>query len=120
MVAKLITEDDSNSPLLCNEEYLSGPTVSSLHKLRDIDNSDAGFFVFSGLGVKKQGTYRLHFSFFELIDEEIYNRKTVVSECFTVYPPRQFPGPLDSTFLSRMFSDQGVRLRTRKEHRYQT
>jgi hypothetical protein len=39
MVVKLLTNDAINSPLLCNDEYLSGPTVSSLYKLRDIDNS---------------------------------------------------------------------------------
>ena len=34
-----------------------------------------------------------------------------------VYSHRFFPGMLESTFLSRSFSDQGVRLRVRKEPR---
>ncbi|CAG8537854.1 16914_t:CDS:2, partial [Acaulospora colombiana] len=42
-----------------------------------------------------------------------------MSDVFTVYPPKTFPGMSESTFLSRSFSDQGVRIRIRKEHRIQ-
>ena len=34
-----------------------------------------------------------------------------------VYAPKNFPGMSESTFLSRSFGDQGVRLRIRKEPR---
>lgn len=34
-----------------------------------------------------------------------------------VSPPKNFPGMLESTFLSRSFADQGVKLRIRKEPR---
>lgn len=41
------------------------------------------------------------------------------SNPFTVYLPKHFPGPLEATFLSRAFSDQGVKMKIRKEHRIQ-
>lgn len=63
---------------------LAGSLVSSLHRLKDVDNkgdldlkphsrhiltdiySDGGFFVFGDISVKVQGTFRLHFSLFDL------------------------------------------------------
>lgn len=42
-----------------------------------------------------------------------------MSDTFTVFIPKHFPGPVEATFLSRTFSDQGVKMRIRKEHRLQ-
>ncbi|KAI8138028.1 velvet factor-domain-containing protein [Fennellomyces sp. T-0311] len=117
LVANIVTEDDPNTLLLPSQNYLSGSTVSSLYRLRDIDNSDGGFFVFGDLAVKKEGKYRLHFSLFEIVEGDMQNRKTLLSEAFTVYLPKRFPGPFEATFLSRTFCDQGVKMRIRKEHR---
>jgi hypothetical protein len=39
------------------------------------------------------------------------------SDLSVVYAPKNFPGMSESTFLSRSFGDQGVRLRIRKEPR---
>jgi hypothetical protein len=39
------------------------------------------------------------------------------SDLTVVYAPKNFPGMSESTFLSRSFGDQGVRLRIRKEPR---
>lgn len=38
---------------------------------------------------------------------------------FTVYSTKNFPGTLDSTFLSKTFSDQGARIKIRKDNRAQ-
>ena len=136
LVANIVREDDPSQLLLPSQEYLSGSTVSSLYRLRDIDNSDGGFFVFGDLAVKKEGRYRLHFSLFEITEYvastqfctlltyiislfrgTVQNRKTLLSDEFTVYLPKRFPGPHEATFLSRTFCDQGVKMRIRKEHR---
>ncbi|KAI9321897.1 velvet factor-domain-containing protein [Dichotomocladium elegans] len=117
LVANLVRESDPETLLFPPGDYLSGPTVSSLYRLRDIDNSDAAFFVFGDLAVKKEGKYRLLFSLFEIVEGEVQNRKTVMSDVFTVYLPKCFPGPCEGTFLSRAFCDQGVKMRIRKEHR---
>lgn len=89
LVANIVTEDEPSTLLLPSQDYLSGSTVSSLYRLRDIDNSgkshpnhrlqdtchltyicikDGGFFVFGDLAVKKEGKYRLHFSLFEIVE----------------------------------------------------
>ena len=79
--------DKDQEPL---ENYLVGTTVSSLYRLRDMDNtgknnglkapphpvteigktiySDGGFFVFGDLSVRKEGDYKLHFSLFEIVE----------------------------------------------------
>lgn len=118
-VANLVTEEDTETPLLPVKNYLSGTTVSSLYRLRDVDNSDGGFFVFGDLAVKQEGKFKLRFSLFEIVEGQVQNRKTILSDTFTVFIPKHFPGPLEATFLSRTFSDQGVKMRIRKEHRLQ-
>ncbi|KAI9777608.1 MAG: hypothetical protein M1839_008662 [Geoglossum umbratile] len=96
---------------------LAGTLVSSLHRLKDIDNSDGGFFVFGDLSVKLEGEYRLRFSLFEMLKSEVVHIKSIISGRFVVYATKNFPGMSESTFLSRSFGDQGVRLRIRKEPR---
>ncbi|KAJ5815540.1 Velvet factor [Penicillium riverlandense] len=96
---------------------LAGTLVSSLHRLKDVDNSDGGFFVFGDLSVKIEGNFRLKFTLFEMRKQEVTYLKTIISDRFTVSPPKSFPGMKESTFLSRSFADQGVKLRIRKEPR---
>ncbi|KAJ5349604.1 Velvet factor [Penicillium brevicompactum] len=96
---------------------LAGTLVSSLHRLKDTDNSDGGFFVFGDLSVKLEGEFRLKFTLFEMRKDNVSYLKTIISERFTVSPPKSFPGMMESTFLSRSFADQGVKLRIRKEPR---
>ncbi|WEW60784.1 hypothetical protein PRK78_006272 [Emydomyces testavorans] len=49
--------------------------------------------------------------------EEVVHIKSILSKPFQVLPPKNFPGMTESTFLSRSFADQGVKLRIRKEPR---
>ncbi|CAO3688776.1 unnamed protein product [Rhizopus stolonifer] len=42
---------------------------------------------------------------------------SVISETFQVYSPKSFPGMSESTDITRLFSEQGVRIRIRKEAR---
>ncbi|CAO0802584.1 unnamed protein product [Mucor circinelloides] len=95
----------------------AGTVVQSLHKLKDHDNTDGGFFIFSDISVRLEGYYRLKFTLYE-IEGPIVNRLcSIVSDVFQVYSPKSFPGMSESTFLTRSFSDQGVRIRIRKEPR---
>ncbi|KAF2267531.1 hypothetical protein CC78DRAFT_456854 [Lojkania enalia] len=99
---------------------LAGSLVSSLHRLKDVDNKDGGFFVFGDISVKVQGSFRLHFSLFDLQKDacEVQYLGSITSDPFkAVLLPKDFKGMDESTYLSRAFSDQGVRLRLRKEPR---
>ncbi|KAL1920280.1 uncharacterized protein VTP21DRAFT_1426 [Calcarisporiella thermophila] len=96
-----------------------GTTVQSLYKLKDVDNTDGGFFTFSDISIRVEGVFRLKFVLYEIRGMEAIALTKSYSNPFTVYPPKFFPGMAESTFLTRMFSDQGVRLRTRRENRAQ-
>ena len=98
---------------------LAGSLVSSLHRLKDVDNKDGGFFVFGDISVKVAGQHRLQFSLYELRKDtvEVACLGSIVSDSFNVVHQKDFKGLDESTYLSRAFSDQGVRLRLRKEPR---
>ncbi|KAL9588552.1 MAG: hypothetical protein Q9203_002640 [Teloschistes exilis] len=99
------------------DKVLCGTLVSSLHRLKDVDNKDGGFFVFGDMSVKIEGEFRLRFVLFEMCKTEVVFIKSVTSQAFSVFHHKVFPGMSESTFLSRSFGDQGVRLRIRKEPR---
>ena len=75
--------------------------------------------MFGDISIRPEGYFRLKFSIFELSQEGASHQQSIYSNVFQVYSPKTFPGLLESTFLSRSFSDQGVRIRIRKEHRIQ-
>ncbi|KAL1868818.1 hypothetical protein Plec18167_008123 [Paecilomyces lecythidis] len=96
---------------------LAGTLVSSLHRLKDVDNTDGGFFIFGNLFIKLEGEFRIRFTLFEMRNDIVVSLESVISDRFTVCSPKYFPGMAESTFLSRLFADQGVKLRIRKGSR---
>jgi hypothetical protein len=100
-------------------QSLTGSLVSSLHRLKDTNNKDGGFFIFGDISVKVTGEFRLRFSLFEFQDQGcmVQHLSTINSAKFHVVTTKDFKGMEESTYLSRQFSDQGVRLRLRKEPR---
>ncbi|KAK3984591.1 velvet factor-domain-containing protein [Cladorrhinum sp. PSN332] len=124
LVARLvpkISSDDSDDKQRSEVKTgdLAGTVVSSLYNLKDLNNTQGGFFIFGDLSVKKEGTFRLEFILFELrtATRECWQLSSKVSDEFNVYASKNFPGLQESTFLTRSFSDQGVRLRLRKDSR---
>ncbi|KAK4232524.1 velvet factor-domain-containing protein [Podospora fimiseda] len=123
MIARLVSRSNINEDPQEKQRSevkpvdLAGTIVSSLYNLKDINNQQGGFFVFGDLSVKKEGTFRLEFTLFEMRAKDCYLISTEISDDFIVYPSKTFPGLAESTFLTRTFSDQGVRLRLRKDSR---
>lgn len=108
--------EDRGTP---SKSYLCGGLVSSLHRLKDIDNKDGAFFIFGDISVRATGTFRLQFSLYDLqMDQNaaVY-LGSIMTKPFKVLAAKDFQGLEESTYLSRAFSDQGVRLRLRKEPR---
>lgn len=68
VVANLLDVENNDQLLTPTQNYLHGTTVSSLYRLRDIDNKDGGFFVFGDLSVKKDGVFKLQFNLFEIVE----------------------------------------------------
>jgi hypothetical protein len=60
-------KDDSGA------KALSGNTCSSLYRLKDMDGSFGGFFVFPDLFVNIEGRFRLKFTLYELGYEMLFN-----------------------------------------------
>ncbi|KAG0234973.1 velvet factor-domain-containing protein [Mortierella sp. GBAus27b] len=117
MCCNLVNADDPSGKIVAPaHRALAGTVVSSLNRLKDVDNTDGGFFVFGDMSVRSEGHFRLRLTLFELIEGEAVHVMTTFSNAFTAYPSRTFPGMSEPTFLSRSFSDQGVRIRIRKDH----
>lgn len=104
---------------------LMGTTASSLHRLKNMSNQDIAVFVFPDLTVKKEGQFQLRFVLMNLEEDQGTPGEWVTicqcySDVFTVHSSRTFPGMAESTPLTRMFADQGVRVRLRKDSRQLT
>lgn len=95
-----------------------GQSCASLHRLKDINNKDGGFFVFGDISIKKLGRHRLRFNLFNADQNGVKYLAHIDSEAFPVCSNKDFQGLSESSHLSRTFSDQGVRLRLRKEPRH--
>jgi hypothetical protein len=53
----------------------------------------------------------------EMMENTVIQRASVLSNVFQVYSAKNFPGMAESTALSRLFADQGLKIRVRKETR---
>lgn len=101
-------------------DCLTGTRTSSIYHLRDKSNEDGGFFIFGDLSVREEGRFKLRFTLYEREakpDGQYDFVSELVTDSFVVYAPKMFPGMMESTNLTRVFSDQGVKLRLRKEVR---
>jgi hypothetical protein len=117
MSVSLVGRSDGSVPQGTLGTALAGTLVSSLHRLKDTDNNDGAFFVFGDLSVKVEGSFRLQFNLYEMRGEDCFHIAEIKSNPFPVHSTKNWPGMAESTFLTRSFSDQGVRLRLRKEPR---
>ncbi|KAJ3360207.1 hypothetical protein GGF32_008553 [Allomyces javanicus] len=120
---------------------------SCFHVRSRADNSNLFYFVFPDLGIGADGQFRLQFELVSLggmvdwdlvdadgdedmedveeeEDEEEVLRKTeapvlatAVSDVFTAYSPKKFPGMMESTELTNFLRKQGIKIPTRAEGR---
>jgi len=98
---------------------LTGTILSSIYHLRDPERGGktAAFFVFPDLNIRSDGNYSLRFDVFGLQEDRFYPLAYCISSIFTVYSAKRFPGMTNSTELSKTFSDQGLKIRIRKDIR---
>ncbi|KAI8378306.1 velvet factor-domain-containing protein [Blakeslea trispora] len=118
LIAVLVpAEDDpSGQPnILLHSKLTVGRTVSSLYTLRDLDESEGAFFVFSDISVRAEGSYRLRMCLFDIRDQTVHYNSSVLTEPFTVYSAKAFPGMYRSCPLVQSFAKQGLKIRIRKE-----
>ena len=95
----------------------AGSIISSVHNLCDTSGVEGQFFIFPDLSVRMEGTYRLKFTLYRVVDNEIRYCATTISCNYSVYPAKKFPGMEGSTALFKCFAEQGLKVRIRKDVR---
>ena len=127
-----------------NTPVLTGGPVSGMAYLDR--PSPAGYFLFPDLSIRHEGMYKLRFSLYEQpkeagmnsaklnpnhpshpevrrkrlpLDAQHHNefRASIHTESFNVFSAKKFPGLSESTLLSKTLSDQGCRVRIRRDVR---
>ena len=71
-------------------------------------------FPFPDLSVRHEGLYRLLFHVLEVEDGEVIFRGTSISNTFRVYAAKEFPGMVESTPVTKLLKNHGVRVRVIK------
>ena len=108
---------------------LIGSLSGSAFKLVDEEKQTGLWFVFQDLSVRTEGWFRLKFSFFDLKDGGLQPEPAttnalskfapmlacVYSKPFKVYSAKKFPGVIESTALSKIFAEQGIKIPIRKD-----
>ncbi|KAI8583456.1 hypothetical protein K450DRAFT_223765 [Umbelopsis ramanniana AG] len=120
MCATLLPEDDTgNNKFQLNTTLRSatGCMVSSLNQLKNLNNENGAFFVFPDISVRVEGKYRFRMTLFEIARDGVHCLNSIDTDPFTVYPAKKFPGMEESTSLSRLFAEQGLKIRIRKDVR---
>jgi hypothetical protein len=129
-VARQMAHGRVQTPAATSPPVLTGVPCSGIAYLDRPE--EAGYFLFPDLSVRHEGRYKLAFSLYEetkemadfdVDDQEPQDaqhfvfRMEIESTPFTVYSAKKFPGLSESTVLSRNLSDQGVRVRIRRDVR---
>lgn len=102
---------------------LMGTLVASSAVALDEHNDEGSFFAFPDLSCRSQGRYRLRFSFMRVDPTSSPAGMTaqvavhVMSDVFTVYSAKDFPGMKPSTPLTLTLKQQGVAIQA-KQGRY--
>lgn len=67
--------------------------------------------------MRSEGMYKFRFDVFGFKNDVASPVVNYVSNTFTVYSAKRFPGMTNSTELSKIFSEQGLKIRIRKDMR---
>ncbi|KAI1467098.1 velvet factor-domain-containing protein [Daldinia caldariorum] len=101
------------------QRRLMGTIVSSPFVGLDENNEEGCFFCFPDLSCRTPGTFRLRFSLVVLDPNSVPGSKTPVcatamSDVFTVYNAKDFPGMRASTALTKKLKEQGCLISIKK------
>lgn len=110
-----ITKQNSSQPSL----ILFGETCTRGHLLKDFEDpsSQSLYFIFADLSVRVKGEFKIACHLLDMNNiDNVYT--PLVTESFLVYPPKQFPGMLASTDLTKHLFNQGVRFIRRREYKF--
>ncbi|KAI9250016.1 velvet factor, partial [Sporodiniella umbellata] len=94
---------------------LIGSVASNAHYLYDQNTVPGIYFIFQDLSIRLEGVYTLKFIFINLEEGDPLTMSTsvrleILSQPFTVYTAKKFPGMTRSTAISRCFAKQGIKI----------
>ncbi|KAI1815996.1 hypothetical protein GGS20DRAFT_277924 [Poronia punctata] len=101
------------------QRRLTGTVVSSPFVGKDINDEYGCFFCFPDLSCRTPGSFRLQFSFMVLNRDSAPGGRVpvvdvVMSDVFTVYNAKDFPGMKASTALTKKLKEQGCLISIKK------
>jgi hypothetical protein len=81
----LATDSDTELHLLRDGKTRStaGSIVSSLYHLKDTEGKQGAFFIFPDLSVRMEGTYRLKFTMYQIVETEIHFCASIISDTYS-------------------------------------
>jgi hypothetical protein len=109
---------------------LIGMNAVNASRLNDLDGKPGFWFVLQDLSVRTEGTFRLKLNLFDIGAGNGTNAVVErngptngkgpclawnLSDPFTVYSAKKFPGVIESTPLSKCFAGQGIKIPIRKD-----
>jgi hypothetical protein len=109
---------DSHSPVMDAQgrPVLGGRTVCSLGQVSKLGPYDhVPIFQWNDLSVAVTGSYRLRFSLWTLDHFNTSVMKTAISAPFEVIAAKHFKPPAQSTELTNLLAEQGVKLKVHKK-----
>lgn len=97
---------------------LVGSFTSDPYRIRNPQNGEPWFvFVFPDLSIRQEGHYRLRAVLYERIGENVVWRASTVTNTFRVYAAKEFPGMAETTPLTHVLKDYGIRVKCSKSIR---
>lgn len=97
---------------------LLGTRVSSLHQIDEPNsNNTSALFIFDDLTATIEGSLQLRFSLFETRGDIVCYITDIVSSPFQIYSANEWPGMRQSTVLTKILRDRGIRLRVKNQPR---
>jgi hypothetical protein len=109
---------------------LIGMNAVNACRLNDLEGKPGFWFVLQDLSVRTEGTFTLKLSLFDIGAGDGTNGTIHMNgpskgkgpclainltEPFTVYSAKKFPGVIESTKLSKCFAQQGIKIPIRKD-----
>ncbi|KAI8329967.1 velvet factor-domain-containing protein [Chlamydoabsidia padenii] len=115
LTAVLVPDGKRFLDLSLHAQLTVGRTVSSLYHFKDLDGQEKNFFVFSDLSIRIEGSYRFQLCLFQIMGSSVSFQQSILTDEFTVYSAKKFPGMFGSCPLARCFADQGLKIRIRNQ-----
>ncbi|KAJ3391138.1 hypothetical protein HDU92_009184 [Lobulomyces angularis] len=118
-----ISLEELQRGMLKNKATLVGDLIEYSRVLLDDLGRIGTFFVFKDLSIKMPGTYSLKFTLYDLekldkpgeLTSKTTHKFTLFSPPIRILAPKDFPGIIESSDITKVFNNQGLKLTIRNK-----